>query len=413
MSRRSRNIIRVIRALVICIIVVLAIAAAGYAIGTRIFGDKGIVYINADYSEGEPAPAENVLDRSSDEQTADADVMEIMELMTLHEKVSQLFVSSPEALTGVGTVVQAGASTQSSLENYPLGGLVYAQKNFESDEQTKTMMENVQRYALERIGVRLLIAVLGEDGASLKIGEDNQNTSIQVTYFPVNSSSDEEIAAMSEEDILNGYLDSLKSQLNGRTKIVIARNLVVRGVDDSAASVSEDWIWDILRDKLGYGGVVMTEDLGELSRSAGKGVSVLAVSAIQAGADLIYTGTDLQSSIQAVEEAVEAGTVTEERIEQSLLRVLTLKAEYGMLDLTAKTYEGSGEAAGAGQTASGNTSKTGTSSGSDVGENTASGGSTDGVVDDSTSGNGGSGTGSTGIEGVVDDPSDSGGDGNR
>lgn len=409
-TRKSRNRFRIFRALVICIIVVLAIGAAGYAVGTRLFDHHGIVYINSGYSDSEREPMENVLDKSEDEDTEDADVAAVLKDMTLHEKVSQMFVTSPEALTGIKTAVQAGTTTQTNLEQYPPGGLAYAEKNFENEEQTKTMLENTQQYALQRSGIRLLI-VTPADGGAIKIGEDNQNASIPISYFPVDSSEDAGITSMTEQEISEKYLDSLKSQLGSRTKIAVARNLIINDVDSRAVSVSRDWIRDILREDLGYSGVVMTEDLSLLAASDGSTVSELAISAIRAGADLIYTGTDAKAAIQAVEAAVKDGSITEEMIDQSVTRILSLKNEYEMISLTEKTYEGSGEldaSEQAADTASNQAAADNANNKKNNGGNNSGTNLPEGVVDDNAAGGKNSNTGSAGVEGLVDDPVQSG-----
>ena len=59
--------------------------------------------------------------------------------------------------------------------------------------------------------------------------------------------------------------------------------------------------------------------------------SSAAVLAVQAGNDLICC-TDFETQIPAVIAAVEAGTITEERIEESVLRILELKLSLGMME---------------------------------------------------------------------------------
>ena len=59
------------------------------------------------------------------EQEIDAMIAE----MTIVEKVAGLFIITPEALTGVGTAVEAGEGTKDALTDYPVGGLIYFSKN--------------------------------------------------------------------------------------------------------------------------------------------------------------------------------------------------------------------------------------------------------------------------------------------
>ena len=52
----------------------------------------------------------------------------------------------------------------------------------------------------------------------------------------------------------------------------------------------------------------------------------------QAGCDIVLMPYDLDEAYAAVAEAVENGTLTEERIDESVLRILTLKYRYGIIE---------------------------------------------------------------------------------
>lgn len=55
-----------------------------------------------------------------------------------------------------------------------------------------------------------------------------------------------------------------------------------------------------------------------------------AVLAVQAGNDLLCC-TDFETQVQAVLEAVQSGEISEERIDESVLRILKCKASLGIL----------------------------------------------------------------------------------
>lgn len=56
-------------------------------------------------------------------------VQQKLESMTLEQKVAQLFLVTPEQLTGVSQAVVAGSATQRALEDIPVGGLCYFAQN--------------------------------------------------------------------------------------------------------------------------------------------------------------------------------------------------------------------------------------------------------------------------------------------
>ena len=67
--------------------------------------------------------------------------------MTLEEKVHQLLFVTPEALTGVSRVVQAGPTTQRSLDAHPVGGIIYFKSNIQNKEQIAAMIKNSQAFS--------------------------------------------------------------------------------------------------------------------------------------------------------------------------------------------------------------------------------------------------------------------------
>ena len=73
-------------------------------------------------------------------------VEEALQEMTLREKVLQLFMVTPEALTGVDEVYAAGAKTEESIREYPVGGIVYFKQNLRSPDQVKDMLTRTQKY---------------------------------------------------------------------------------------------------------------------------------------------------------------------------------------------------------------------------------------------------------------------------
>ena len=89
--------------------------------------------------------------------------------MSLEEKVAQLFLITPEALTGAGTVTQAGEATRAALEQYPVGGLIYFQGNIVSEQQVTDMITRQQQFSQERIGLPLLISVDEEGGQVTRV----------------------------------------------------------------------------------------------------------------------------------------------------------------------------------------------------------------------------------------------------
>ncbi len=117
-------------------------------------------------------------------------------------------------------------------------------------------------------------------------------------------------------------------------ELLMFGHLVFSSVDDAPASLSERW-HDIARSELGFEGVCITDDLGMLL-SAGddeyQDPVQNAVRAIDAGSDMVLmiagstpeTAGDMAAGIA---EAVENGTLSEERLREAAIRVMSLRLQ--------------------------------------------------------------------------------------
>ena len=119
--------------------------------------------------EIKPEEQEEVL---TEEEKLQNRINEIISGMTLEEKAAQLFMITPEALTGMDPVTAAGETTRKALEEYPVGGIIYFRKNLVNPEQVRTMTANIQTYAMERTGLPLLLSVDEEGGSVTRFGNN-------------------------------------------------------------------------------------------------------------------------------------------------------------------------------------------------------------------------------------------------
>lgn len=101
--------------------------------------------------------------------------------------------------------------------------------------------------------------------------------------------------------------------------------------DDKPASMSKDLIQKKLREELGYNGVVITAPMTDYSILMNYDNSKCAVNAIKAGADIILMPYDLEDSYDAVLKAVKKGDISEERLNESVTRILNLKKANGLI----------------------------------------------------------------------------------
>ncbi len=100
--------------------------------------------------------------------------------------------------------------------------------------------------------------------------------------------------------------------------------------DDTPASLSSTMI-SILRDDLGFDGLIITDSMQMEAITDRYSSAEAAVMAIQAGVDIILMPENLEEAAEGIIEAVENGEISEERIAESVLRILEVKIERGIL----------------------------------------------------------------------------------
>ncbi|MDE6890290.1 MAG: beta-N-acetylhexosaminidase, partial [Lachnospiraceae bacterium] len=111
------------------------------------------------------------------------------------------------------------------------------------------------------------------------------------------------------------------------TDFIMVSHLSVPNVtgDDTPASLSEKMITEILRGQLGYQGIVITDAMDMKAITDFYEPGEAAVRAILAGADMILMPDDFEAAYNGVLEAVNNGTLSQARIDESLQRIFRVK----------------------------------------------------------------------------------------
>ena len=95
--------------------------------------------------------------------------------------------------------------------------------------------------------------------------------------------------------------------------------------DDTPASLSEQVLTGLLRDKYGYDGLIITDALNMKAVSGVYSPAEASVKALLAGADMLLMPDDFRAAYHGVLDAVEEGDLSEARIDASVERILRLK----------------------------------------------------------------------------------------
>lgn len=116
---------------------------------------------------------------------------------------------------------------------------------------------------------------------------------------------------------------------SGADMVLVSHNIVDCMDAQFPASLSPE-VHRILREELGFSGVIVTDDLAMDGIRTFTGDTQAAVQAVLAGNDLLCC-TDFETQIPAVLQAVETGEISMEQIDASVLRILELKISLGIL----------------------------------------------------------------------------------
>ena len=361
---------------------------------------------------GENTSAEEPPDSSADDR-----VEKLLAGMDLKQKVAQMFMDTPEALTGYSKVTAAGEVTKQCFIRYPVGGVIYMAGNLIDTEQTRIMLSNMQDYSVEYLGFPVFLGVDEEGGTVARIAgnrafgvedvgniseigasgncdlayqagstigaylsalgfnldfapvadvwSNKKNTVVKyrspgsdpelvrdmviaqiegfkeqgilcaVKHFPGHGSTSEDShngAAVVErtlQELFECDLIPFKGAVQAGVPFVMVGHLSLPKVveEDVPAVFSKEIITDILRGELGFCGIVITDALDMGAVTDYYSSAQAAVMAVAAGADMLLMPEDFVAAYEGVLNAVQRGELTQERIDESVRRILKVKLE--------------------------------------------------------------------------------------
>lgn len=120
--------------------------------------------------------------------------------------------------------------------------------------------------------------------------------------------------------------------VENRLYAIMTAHVLYSQLDDKyPASLSKKIITQLLRKTIQFEGIVVTDDLEMKGITEGFSVPEAAVKAVQAGSDLIlicHSPDQQMAALEALIHAVEKGTIKEERLNESLSRLLSIKEHF-------------------------------------------------------------------------------------
>lgn len=120
-----------------------------------------------------------------------------------------------------------------------------------------------------------------------------------------------------------------KAGIEAKAPVVLVSHNIVEAMDKSAPASISPAVHKILREKLGFDGVIITDDLAMQGVKKFVGKKNAAVLAIKSGADMLC-GADFINDIAAVKKAVANGEIDENDLDEHVLRILRAKINLGI-----------------------------------------------------------------------------------
>ncbi len=112
---------------------------------------------------------------------------------------------------------------------------------------------------------------------------------------------------------------------------IMISHTIINAIDTKLPASLSPAVISYLRNKMGFSGVIVTDDLDMAAITKQYGSQEAAVLAVLAGCDLLCTGS-YEKQYQAVLDAVNSGRISMEQIDSSVLRILRWKAKLALLD---------------------------------------------------------------------------------
>lgn len=185
-------------------------------------------------------------------------------------------------------------------------------------------------------------AIVSKLGIATMKGLKDSNIIATVKHFP--GHGDTSVDSHVGLPVVENDLERLKSfelvpfqkAIDEGVDMVMVSHIMLPKIDENdPATLSKTIVTDILRKDMNYNGVVVTDDMTMGAIINNYDIGEAAVKSINAGVDIVmvcHQYENVTKVIDAIKEAVNNGSITEERIDKSVERILKLKDKYNIKD---------------------------------------------------------------------------------
>ncbi len=361
-ERKRRKRRRIAGFLAIAVILLIIVLAAVLSKGNKTSAPE------------EPSPTPQVVEQIEPTPAPAPETAEDFVLqMSLDDKIMQMFIITADSLTGVENSTIYGGKTQNAITEKPVGGIVYTSGNIETKTQLASMLSNTAKQYKEENGFSAFIIAEEEGGSVSPVAEKLGDNVGDMSQFKDGENFD---GATSAGAKIGKYMKSLGFNMNLAPNLKVSEDARSFGNDAETVSsmamsfgdgmknsgiipvyktftgtplatreellpfemavnngakvimvsaenysgkpyyASGEVVTDTLCTTLDFDGVIITAPLTSDNT---------VVSAVMAGCDMLLMPKDLEAAVSELKGAVERGEIGEERINQSVRKIIDLK----------------------------------------------------------------------------------------
>lgn len=184
--------------------------------------------------------------------------------------------------------------------------------------------------------------IVSKLGVQTMKGIQSQNVITTIKHFPghgdtsVDSHLDLPVVNKSLKELKELELIPFERAINQGADVVMVAHILLPQLDKAnPGTMSKAVMTDLLRKQLGFTGVIITDDMTMGAITEHFDIGQAAVESVKAGSDIILVGHDFQNVVKIISSlktAVQNGEISEQRLNESLERIIQLKRNYSIND---------------------------------------------------------------------------------
>ncbi|RIJ66388.1 beta-N-acetylhexosaminidase [Rummeliibacillus sp. POC4] len=190
------------------------------------------------------------------------------------------------------------------------------------------------------------LEIVSELGIQTMKGIQSQNVIPTIKHFPghgdtsVDSHLDLPIVNKSLKELKELELIPFERAIDDGADVVMVAHILLPKLDKTnPASMSKAIMTDLLRNKLSFNGVIITDDMTMGAITEHFDIGKAAVESVKAGSDIILVGHNYDNVVKIIaslKRAVQNGEISEQRLNESTERIIQLKRKYNINDKKVK-----------------------------------------------------------------------------